>query len=278
MPSATTPSKASPTKTRSAGLWLTTVARMVLCGPCAAMPDRKAAIASAPTTGSSAARTMPPPSAVRTAFGSRTRSSPSRSPDVAASAKASTTLRCTVGSIVNRGLRESMWSRARASQFPTGCGVSAQRRTDLGEREPEQVVQDERRALGRGQRLQDDQHRPRDGVGQADRVGRIGCRLHRLRQPGADIALTPAPRRAQHVQSEAGGRGDQPSGEVVDLVEVAALQADPGFLDHVLGLGHAAEQPVGHADQAWPQGVELGCDGHVSPTDRGCSRLPAWPR
>ncbi len=91
---------------------------------------------------------------------------------------------------VHRGIDRESWlagidvvASARG-QFPTGCGVSAQRRTDLGEREPEQVVQDERRALGRGQRLQDDQHRPRDGVGQADRVGRIGCRLHRLRQPG----------------------------------------------------------------------------------------------
>ncbi len=69
-----------------------------------------------------------------------------------------------------------------------------------------------------------------------------------------DIALTPAPRRAQHVQSEAGGRGDQPSGEVVDLVEVAALQAGSmASWTTSSPRSHAAEQPVGHADQAWPQ-------------------------
>jgi hypothetical protein len=38
----------------------------------------------------------------------------------------------------------------------------------------------------------------------------------------------------------------------------------PGFLNRVLGLGHAAEDPVGDREQQRPQLLELLAPGHVS--------------
>ena len=49
-----------------------------------------------------------------------------------------------------------------------------------------------------------------------------------------------------------------------------ACVAQPGLLDRVLGLGHAAEDPVGDREQQRPQLLELLGPGHAS------SSLKPW--
>jgi hypothetical protein len=120
-------------------------------------------------------------------------------------------------------------------------------------------VEHERGALGRAQGLQDDEHRPGHGIGEAHRIGRVGAGLDRFGQPRADVGLAAGAGRAEDVEREARGGGDEPAGEVFDLLEVGALEADPGVLDCVLGLGDGAEEAVGDADQAGSQVFEEGC-------------------
>jgi len=115
-------------------------------------------------------------------------------------------------------------------------------------------VQHERDPLGRGQRLQHDQQRHADRLVERDPVGRVGAGLfrQRLREPFADVALTPGPGRAEQVEADpAGDRGQPGAGRLDRLTLLGRLRvpAGVGFLDRVLGLGQRAEQPVGEVDE-----------------------------
>jgi hypothetical protein len=117
-------------------------------------------------------------------------------------------------------------------------------------------VQDERQALGGRQRLQHDEQRQTDRVGQQrlvlgvhaggvgdDRIGDADlARLERLLAAG----LTGA----QHVEAHSRGHRCQPAGQVVDRVGVGAVQTQPGLLDGIVGLAERAEHPIGDRAQA----------------------------
>jgi hypothetical protein len=139
-----------------------------------------------------------------------------------------------------------------AGELAAARGAAAEGGADFFEGEAEDVVEHEGGAFGRAQGLQDDEHRPGHGVGEAHRIGGVGAGLDRFGEPGADVGLAAGAGGAEDVEGEAGGRGDEPAGEVFDLLDVGALEADPGVLDRILGLGDGAEEAVGDADQAGP--------------------------
>ena len=64
------------------------------------------------------------------------------------------------------------------------------------------------------------------------------------------------------VEGQVGGRGDEERGRADHHRAVAGLPAHPGVLHDVLGLGRAAEDPVGDAEQPRAEVGELG-DGIV---------------
>jgi hypothetical protein len=119
---------------------------------------------------------------------------------------------------------------------------------DLGEGITEDVVQDERHALGRGHRLKHDQEGHADRLIQGDPVSRVGAgpaRLlgevgQRLGEPFAHVPLAPGPGRAEYVQADAAGDGGQPGargGDGVLLLPGQGIPAGVGLLHGIFGLG-----------------------------------------
>jgi hypothetical protein len=165
---------------------------------------------------------------------------------------------------VGRGLRPApLLAHVAAGAHGQLTAVVLAARDDLGDLAVavvEDVVQQEDRALDRGQPLEHEQERHRDRVGvlhdpgpvRNDRVGQ-----ERFRQPRPDVALAPHAGRAQVVDAEAGRDRAQVRLGVVDLDAVGdrALVADVGLLHHVLGLDHAAEHAVGDREEQRAQGV-----------------------
>ena len=109
----------------------------------------------------------------------------------------------------------------------------------------------------------------RDVVGQRMQLGRAGRRVglqgdrQRLGQPRADVVHALALGCAQPVQAKPGGGGDQPGLGIADAGLIGAGPAQPGVLDHVFGVGAAAEQAVGQGHQARAVGLECGFRVHV---------------
>ena len=115
-------------------------------------------------------------------------------------------------------------SRA-AGQLPGGLGRAVDQRRDLAEGHGEEVVQDEGQPLGGRQRLEHDQQRQGDGVGQLGLVrGVAGGDDDRIGHVGLQRLLAPGPAGAQHVQAHARQHRRQPRAEVLDSVRVAAAK------------------------------------------------------
>ena len=137
----------------------------------------------------------------------------------------------------------------------------------FGEGVAEDVVQDERDALGRGHRFEHDQERHADRLIEGDPVGRVGRGAarppadplrgfgQRLGDPFAHVALPPGPGRAEQVQADAAGDRGQPGAGGFDgflLLPGHGVPAGVGLLHGILGLGQGAQQPVGEIDQLTP--------------------------
>ncbi len=144
-------------------------------------------------------------------------------------------------------------------------------RRDLRKAEPEHLSQHEDRALERAEPLQQQQGRHRHRVGQLGRALRVlvGVGEQRLGEPLSDVLLPPDAGRAQHVDRDPGHHGRE-EGLGRSGLRRGGLVAQPGFLDRVLGLAHAAEDPVGDREQQRPQLLELFSPGHAS------SSLKPW--
>jgi hypothetical protein len=125
----------------------------------------------------------------------------------------------------------------------------------LGEGVAEDVVQDERDALGRCHRLQHDEERHVDRLVEGDPVGRIagpgrrdagplGAFRQRLGYPFADVRLPPGAGRAEHGEADAAGHRRQPGTRGFNgllLLPGHGVPAGVGLLDGVLSLGQRAE-------------------------------------
>src|SRR6266508_3180158 len=124
----------------------------------------------------------------------------------------------------------------------------------------EHVVQQQHRALLRREALQQHQHRQRQPVGCLRVPGRIIAAVgdDRLRQPLAHVFLATDARGAQLVDRQPGGHGRHERARRCDLL--AGLQRlmhpQQRFLHHVLGLGDAAQHPVGDRERDRPQLVK----------------------
>ncbi len=139
----------------------------------------------------------------------------------------------------------------------------------------EHLAQHEHRPLGRRERLQHQQHRHRDAVGQLDVLGHVGRGQQRLGQPGADVGLLAPAERTQPAQRLPGGDPDQVCTLIPHGVEIDARPPQPGLLQDVLRVGGRAEHLVGDGEQQVAVGDErLGSAVHVVATSGrfGCVR------
>ena len=178
-----------------------------------------------------------------------------RSPPRAAVRNASTTRLALGARRLRRGrLRHALHLAPRpARQLAYGGTRAPHDRADLVERIPEDIVQDERRPLGRRQGVEDDLHRVARLLGEqrvglrVDRCG-VGGRLGLGHRPGASLA--------QLVEAQPRHDGRQPGGQVVDVV--GAGEPKPGLLQHVVRIGLRPEYPDGDRGQPGPLGVEVG--------------------
>jgi hypothetical protein len=137
------------------------------------------------------------------------------------------------------------------------CAVDDRR--DLLERQAEHVVQHECEPLRRGERLEHDEQRGPDRVGEhgfALGVDAELTALEHLDNAALERVLAPRAPGAKHVETDPGDDGRQPTAEVVDVVGVGAVEADPRLLHRVVGLGLGTKHPVRHRAQVRPVGLE----------------------
>src|SRR3954451_6377581 len=122
----------------------------------------------------------------------------------------------------------------------------------------EHLAQQVGRALDRVQLLQEHEQGERQRVRELGARGRAGGRVlqQRLRQPRPHVCLAAGARRPQDVDREPRRHRRDPGGRLVDRAFLAG-QPQKRLLRHVLGLGDAAEHPVGHAEAVPPQALEL---------------------
>jgi len=108
------------------------------------------------------------------------------------------------------------------------------------------VVQHECEPLGGGQRLDDDQERQPNRVGQKGLIGGVGlapgCE-DGIRHPD-ERCLVPALACPEHVQTHAPSHRRQPRAHLFDFAGVGASEPQPGLLHRVLGFAEGAEHAV----------------------------------
>ena len=165
------------------------------------------------------------------------------------------------------GLRRANAAAGRGGQLAARRRRTADDLGHFGEGVAEDVVQDERDALGRGHRFEHDEEGHVDRLVEGDPVGRVGSGAarppadplrrfgQRLRDPFAHVALPPGPCRAEQVEADAAGDRRQPGAGGFDgflLLPGHGVPAGVGLLDDVLGLGQGAEEPVREIDQLTP--------------------------
>ena len=121
-------------------------------------------------------------------------------------------------------------------------------------------MEDERQPFRRGQRLEHDQQRKTDRVGEHRLVLRIAALDgvdDRVGQMDVQRLLAARLACAEHVQRHAGDHGRQPAAEVLDVARVGAAESKPGVLDRVVGLAERPEHPIGDRPQVGPVLAEL---------------------
>jgi hypothetical protein len=201
-----------------------------------------------------------PPSDLSTTSGSRTATSASKSPFRAAAWERldDFPLGLEVG-VRHRGSPTDSPSRA-AGELARGLGRALDNRCDLVERDGEHVVQDEGQPFGRGQRLEHDQEREADRVGEQRLVlgiGAVGGVDDRVGNMHLERLLASRSARTEHVQRHPGDDRRQPGAEVLDLARVGSAEPQPGVLDGVVGLRERAEHAVGDRAEMRPLLLEL---------------------
>ena len=120
-------------------------------------------------------------------------------------------------------------------------------------------MQDEGESLRRRQRVEHDEQREADRVGEERLV--LGAvrrqRDDRLRELRADEVLATRAAGAQQVEADAGDDRRQPAAHVLDLARLGAVEPEPRLLYRVLRLAQRAEHPVGDRLQMGAMLLEL---------------------
>lgn len=126
-------------------------------------------------------------------------------------------------------------------------------------------MEHEREPFGRRERLEHDQQRDADGLGQegvALGTGRVAARAEprreRLGQPRPGVGLAPRAAAAEKVEADPAEGNGEPAAKVIGPSRVTSIEADPCLLDGILGLGHRAEHAVAHGSEMRPMPLELG--------------------
>lgn len=157
-------------------------------------------------------------------------------------------------------------------ELPHRGGVAADHGGDLGVGVGEDLVQDEHRPLQRGERLQHHQQRERERVGPYGLVGGVGGGDERFGQPGPDVGLAAPAQRALVGERLVHRDAYEVGARMADLVRILGRPRQPGLLQHVLGVGDAAQHVVDDGEQQFAMGGEhLGDIGlHGSPSACDC--------
>ena len=116
-------------------------------------------------------------------------------------------------------------------------------------------MQHEREALGGIQGVEYHEQRETDRVGQERfllGVHPVLAAHDRVGYMHAQGLLAPRVARAQQVKAHPRDDRRQPSAQVLDAARIGAAEAQPGFLNGVVGLDPRAEHPVGHRPQMGP--------------------------
>ena len=165
---------------------------------------------------------------------------------------------------LDRDVGVGLWlRRLDPAASPTGELASRAWRTaddrgDLLERDGEHVVEHERESLGRAECLEDDEQRETDRISRDRiRLRRAGRGHDRFRQPRAGVVLAARPPGPQHVEADPTHDGREPWAQVGHVVGRPPVEAQPGFLERVLGLGCRAQHPVRHCAQVGAVTLEL---------------------
>ena len=151
------------------------------------------------------------------------------------------------GSRSNRGRRSRTWRCARLASWrtagsdrPSASPISAcvnpnaSRSTNTARSSGESVSRTTSRAISTDSLA--------DGVLERIDVGR-----DRLRQPLADVRLAAGLPAAEAIDREVRHDANEVGPRLADVGPVGALPAQPRLLDHVLGVGDLADDPIGDA-------------------------------
>jgi len=130
----------------------------------------------------------------------------------------------------------------RGRRFADGLG-------DLRIGHIEDLAKHEHGPLDGCERLEHGQHRDRDALREFEVLGHTGTGQQRLREPLPHVVLAAAREGAQPVEALAGDGPQEIRPRLTHLGAVDAGPAQPGLLQHVLGIGRAAEHLVGDGEQ-----------------------------
>ncbi len=213
-----------------------------------------------PRSGWASAGALPPPSPVSSTSAASSASSPARSPcRVAAKNRAASVVALLARRLEARPALLDVLAGAGAELAHVVLALADDRR-DLPVRVVEHVVQQQHGSLLGREALQQHQHRQRQRIGRLRVAGRIVATVgdDRLGQPLADVVLAAGARGAQLVDRQPGGHGGDERARRCDLLAAVERPMHPQqrFLHQVLGLGDAAEHPVGDPERDRPQLVE----------------------
>ena len=222
-----------------------------------APPDSAVATSAAPCISRSEPMLVAATSGTSTTSGSSSRISVSKSPPRAARRNASTTSRWRSPSSGVGGGRSLHPPPGPARELPRRLGRAFEDLADLVERHREHVVQHEGDPLGRTERVEHDQQRGSDRLGQQRVLGRIVAVVGLGRRRALDRLLGPGPARPQPVEAHPADDGRQQAADVLDAVVILAGQSQPGLLHRVVGVGVRAEHPVRDRVEARPARFEL---------------------
>ena len=221
------------------------------------------ATSSAPTSVRASAGALPPPSPTICTSAASSSFSPSTSPSRSASKNRVASSSRSRRSASKRGRPPSMWRRARTASWRHAASDRPTAEATSGKPNPNTSRSTKTARSSGRQPLEQQQGRHRHRVRQLRRPLRVlvGVREQRLGQPLPDVGLPAYAGRAQHVDRDPGDHGGE-EGLRRPRLRRGGLVAQPGLLDRVLRLGHAAEDPVGDREQEGPQLLELLGPGH----------------
>jgi hypothetical protein len=146
----------------------------------------------------------------------------------------------------------SLQSAASAGELAGSLGRATEDGGDFLEGDGEHVVENEGQTLGWRQTIEHDEECETDRIGQESLLLRVGSGLPWRGGFGLVIGETlfaAGLTRPQHIETDAGDDGGQPSTEIGDGSGIGTAEAEPRFLNGVIGLAKRSEHAVGDGSE-----------------------------